>query len=394
MSKLSKREKNEQRGILVSEEDIDLLEKYSWYINGEGSYIRGYVDGVSWTLHRYIMIERLNNNVTNSYVVDHVDGNPRNNNRCNLRIVTPAENARNTRKQSGTSSVYFGVCKTKNNKFQVTIKRLKLYALYEQESWAAWTWNLWIDRYGITFSPKNDIQAPENFVEHVKKEKVLPNNITYVNSQYNVSFKGIQLGKYNTLDEATTILSQTKEKIEQERIVNILKEPIMRNADGIAFLERRGKQILIDDDIYYELVINNRITIGAGGYAFINIDDVDIRLHRYIMKYNGEDVVDHINNNRLDNRKSNLRIVTRNQNAQNRQVVENTSSSYIGVYWNDRRKVWYSTIYQQKFLGSFKDEIEAAIRRDKATLQYMPVFGNLNFPLSKDLMNDIHNRLR
>lgn len=55
-------------------------------------------------------------------------------------------------------------------------------------------------------------------------------------------------------------------------------------------------------------------------------------MHRYILNAKKEDnQIDHINGNRLDNRKSNLHFVTRSQNIQNRNKLSGCTSEYIGV---------------------------------------------------------------
>ena len=56
-----------------------------------------------------------------------------------------------------------------------------------------------------------------------------------------------------------------------------------------------------------------------GKYIRTVVDSKNIYLHRFVMDYKGELDVDHINRNRLDNRKSNLRIVTRSLNLSNKQ---------------------------------------------------------------------------
>lgn len=99
------------------------------------------------------------------------------------------------------------------------------------------------------------------------------------------------------------------------------------------------------------------------------------------MEYYGEYIVDHINNNPLDNRKNNLRVVTVAQNNMNKKSSKNSTSKYIGVYWNTNNK-WKASINQNnkyKFLGLFDNEIDAARARDEATKIYFGEFGNLNF---------------
>lgn len=64
------------------------------------------------------------------------------------------------------------------------------------------------------------------------------------------------------------------------------------------------------------------------------------------MNYSGEDYIDHINNNPLDNRKCNLRIVTPKQNSMN-QSSKNLKSKYIGVHYVKNK--WVASI---KFDGN------------------------------------------
>ena len=76
-------------------------------------------------------------------------------------------------------------------------------------------------------------------------------------------------------------------------------------------------------------------------------------------------VIDHINGNKLDNRKCNLRICTRLENAQNRLPNKNSISKYKGVNLRKdvKNKKWRATIQCNKkrySLGDFLTEKEAA----------------------------------
>ena len=57
-----------------------------------------------------------------------------------------------------------------------------------------------------------------------------------------------------------------------------------------------------------------------------------IMMHRYILSADDEHEVDHINGNSLDNRRCNLRIVTRSENMANRAIFRNNTSGYKGVF--------------------------------------------------------------
>lgn len=77
-------------------------------------------------------------------------------------------------------------------------------------------------------------------------------------------------------------------------------------------------------------------------------------------------VIDHINGNRLDNRKCNLRIVTRQQNTLNRHQDSNSKSPTKGIYWNTSRNRWESKITFNGITTHFtrqKDIAVAAFQR-------------------------------
>ena len=98
-----------------------------------------------------------------------------------------------------------------------------------------------------------------------------------------------------------------------------------------------------------------------------------IYMHRLINKPSVGFEIDHINRNKLDNRKENLRIVTRSQNQMNRVIQKNNTSGYKGITWNQKRKKWQAQImvnYKCIILGCFVEIKYAIIARKKAELIY------------------------
>lgn len=96
----------------------------------------------------------------------------------------------------------------------------------------------------------------------------------------------------------------------------------------------------------------------------------------------GWSLVDHINRNGLDNRRSNLRPATTAENARNSKLYENNTSGYRGVSWHKRDRCWRTQIKvsgKLLELGRFQSPEEAARAYDEASLRYHGEFGRRNF---------------
>ena len=144
----------------------------------------------------------------------------------------------------------------------------------------------------------------------------------------------------------------------------------------------KGKFALVDDEDYVNLTeISWQYASGyaqsiqrkKGGKQYA------IMMHRKIMNCPSGLVVDHINHDTLDNRKSNLRICTRSENLGNRFGKKNGTSKYKGVTWHKASKKW-SVAFNKKWIGAFSDEVEAARVYDKCAIEHYGRFAKLNFP--------------
>jgi HNH endonuclease/AP2 domain-containing protein len=108
----------------------------------------------------------------------------------------------------------------------------------------------------------------------------------------------------------------------------------------------------------------------------------NIWMHRLIINPPEGLEVDHINRNRLDNRRCNLRVVTHSFNIQNSPIQKHTSG-YRGVYWNKERQKWSAGAGGRKqfcWLGYFRNELDAARAYDQAARELFGPDAQVNFP--------------
>jgi hypothetical protein len=131
----------------------------------------------------------------------------------------------------------------------------------------------------------------------------------------------------------------------------------------------QGQFAIVSDDMYDEL---NQFKWYArwskctkSYYAVRNIQLEDKRtshaMHRVIMNH-PDKFVDHINRNSLDNRRENLRTVTKSQNQMNRRINRKSKSGYKGVSWDKKAGKYMARIGIDKkviFLGYFTCPKEA-----------------------------------
>lgn len=104
------------------------------------------------------------------------------------------------------------------------------------------------------------------------------------------------------------------------------------------------------------------------------------RMHRIIVNTPNAMETDHINGNRLDNRRCNLRICTTAQNQMNRGVQKNNQSGYKGVSYigNNKWKAIIKLEGRDYFIGRFSSKIEAAKAYNEAALKYYGEYAGLN----------------
>lgn len=104
----------------------------------------------------------------------------------------------------------------------------------------------------------------------------------------------------------------------------------------------RGAVAIVDDDDF-EYLSRTSWYLDVGGYA-VNKTNKIVFMHRLVAKTPEGMFTDHINGNKLDNRKENLRHCTKTENMRNRGKQNNNTSGYKGVFWSIRAKRWRAQI--------------------------------------------------
>lgn len=148
----------------------------------------------------------------------------------------------------------------------------------------------------------------------------------------------------------------------------------------------RGEQALVDDEDL-EKISGFVWRAGTKGYVQASKGRGSVYLHRIVMDAKKGEKVDHRNHNKLDNRKSELRICNQRQNVGNSRVQQRPKSSvFKGVCWYAKRSKWLASIKKtvngkkrNHYLGVFTDEVSAARAYNAAALEHFgPEFALLN----------------
>lgn len=149
----------------------------------------------------------------------------------------------------------------------------------------------------------------------------------------------------------------------------------------------KGAFASVDDVDYHRIMAVGSWCLTQSGYAVHWYTDPQtgkrkaLYMHRFIMDATPDLQVDHINRDRLNNTRANLRFATRSQNQANKALQSNNSSLFKGVVWNQGK--WESRIYYARkklHLGRFESAERAALHYDAAARLIFGDFAAENFP--------------
>jgi hypothetical protein len=134
------------------------------------------------------------------------------------------------------------------------------------------------------------------------------------------------------------------------------------------------------DDEDYEYLSQYKWSVTSRGYACRNSMGKLVLMHRVIMGDSNMDI-DHVDGDRLNNQKSNLRFATRSQNMANSRPHKSSSSKYKGVTWDRYGGKWKAAIMhhgKNYHIGRYSDELEAARAYNEKARELFGEYAYLN----------------
>lgn len=136
--------------------------------------------------------------------------------------------------------------------------------------------------------------------------------------------------------------------------------------------------VALVDEMDVALVSSFGWSVQNTGYAGARIHGQLVLMHRLILGLSPGDGLfgDHLNLNKLDNRRANLRILpTKGANAHNQHSRKGSSSRFRGVSWDKEKRRWIAYCQVNRhlhFIGYFRDENEAAQAAAAFRAEHLP----------------------
>jgi hypothetical protein len=364
-----------QDGLIVNalcdELDHGYLMQFKWSLNK--GYPQATSDAKTISMHQVVYgpLQHANN------VIDHIDGVRTNCTRQNLREVSKSTNAQN---RSVHKNHFVGV-QPRPTKKRMTwtsmLGREHLGSCTSEDS-AAYAYNV---RAWELFGPHasvNDVQKPDNFESsRIVRQRKIKNVRPLDNGKFSVTVHGQFVGSFATETEAAvaaiakeTEMVTLKDAARQRQQSVARSVPITRNNSGQAVIRtRKGEEILVDAERWHEL---NQFSwhISPDGYAAARntTSDKAMLMHRHVMDdllKDSREVIDHVDGNRVNNQRINLRVADFKLNAHNVKKRANTTSQYIGVSKSNTK--WLAHMKHDgkyTWLGRYDSEVVAAFARD------------------------------
>lgn len=168
------------------------------------------------------------------------------------------------------------------------------------------------------------------------------------------------------------------EHVKKENDVELIDDDTIR-VNGKILFDKTGWDIVSKYDRY--------ISVNESGYAYMKYKGETIFIHRLLLglpiRYdsNTQLIGEHKDNNRLNNKLSNLRIKTKPENPKNCTKYKNTKNTYKGTSYHKHINKWGAYIQSNKksfYCGVYKTEVDAAIAYNTASYFLHGDMANFN----------------
>lgn len=137
------------------------------------------------------------------------------------------------------------------------------------------------------------------------------------------------------------------------------------------------------EEFYFDLedhdVIKNYCWgVNSDGYPSTRLCGSTLRLHKLITNTNVDELIDHIDRNKKNCRKENLRSCNKSQNCSNINLRSDNTSDVIGVVYRNKTSKWIAQIqknHKNKHIGCFTNKEDAIKARLEAEKKYFGEFA-------------------
>jgi hypothetical protein len=164
---------------------------------------------------------------------------------------------------------------------------------------------------------------------------------------------------------------------------NYRRKPTLPQGDSVRMIPLGDGFYAYVDAADYEWLSRWTWHVYGDGYAGRREKGKFIAMHREIMQPPKGMLVDHIDANKANNCRFNLRVCTYAENQHNKRKQHGAVSRFKGVTYSKRYDKWCAhcrTKGEPCHVGYYDDEVEAARAYDRAAVERFGEFARLNFP--------------